>query len=370
MDEDARVRHPAQRHVLLAGGGSGGHVFPALAVGAELARRGWRVSFAGRPDGMERRLVEARGLGFVALAARPLVGRGALARARALATLGRSGWRARHEVRALGVDVVVATGGYASAPAGLGARWARRPLLLIEPNAVPGAANRWLARWAAAAAVAWPEAGRALACPSFVAGVPVREEFFAVPELRADAAPRVLALGGSQGAERLNRELPGALARALERAPELTVLHQCGERHLEAARARWSASGAAAGRVEVVPFVANVAQEMARATLVLSRAGAISLAEICAAGRPSLLLPLPLAGGHQRDNARRLADAGAAVVIDDDELDAERLGRRLGELAAGGEQLVAMGRRARALARPAAASAIADRVESLAGGGA
>lgn len=369
MDEDARARRSHPRHVLLAGGGSGGHVFPALAVGDELARRGWRVSFAGRPDGMERRLVEARGVEFVPLSARPLMGRGAAARALALATLARSVARARRRVRALGVDVVVGTGGYASAPAALGAVWARRPLLLIEPNASPGAANRWLARLAAAAAVAWPETGRALACPSFVAGVPVRAEFFAVPELAAGAPPRLLVLGGSQGAERLNRVLPAAVATALELVPELTVLHQCGESHIQAARSRWAESGVPATRIEVVPFLDDVAAAMAGATLVLSRAGAISLAEICAAGRPALLVPLALAGGHQRDNARRLSTAGAAVVIEEDELDAELLGRRLGELAGAGAALAAMGARGRALARPSAAATIADRVEALAGGG-
>jgi UDP-N-acetylglucosamine--N-acetylmuramyl-(pentapeptide) pyrophosphoryl-undecaprenol N-acetylglucosamine transferase len=369
MAEDARDPRTQARHVLLAGGGSGGHVFPALAVGAELARRGWRVSFAGRPDGMERRLVEARGVAFVPLAARPLVGRGPVARARALATVTLSALRARRRLRELGVDVVVGTGGYASAPAALGASWARRPLLLIEPNASPGAANRWLSHLAAAAAVAWPEAGRALACPSFVAGVPVRSEFFAVPGLDAGARPRLLALGGSQGAERLNRLLPAAVAVALGLAPELTVLHPCGEQHAEAARARWAESGVPEARVEVVPFVADVARELARTTLVLSRAGAISLAELCAAGRPSLLVPLALADGHQRDNARRLAEAGAAVVLEEEGLTAELLGRRLGELARGGAALATMGARARTLALPSAAAAIADRIEALAGGG-
>lgn len=367
MEESDRAPAPRPRHVLLAGGGSGGHVFPALAVGAELAGRGWRVSYAGDPAGMEARLVAGRGFAFVPLPARPLVGRGPLARLAALATLARSTAAARRAVGALGVDAVVGTGGYASAPAVLGAVWARRPALLVEPNARPGAANRWLSRWAAAAAVAWEAAGRELACPSFVAGVPIRPEFFAVPPLAADAPPRLLVLGGSQGSQRLNRLLPGAVAAALARVGALTVLHQCGERHVEEAGALWAASGVAADRFELVPFVADVAGALAAASLVVSRAGAITLAELCAAGRPALLVPLALAGGHQRDNAVHLEAAGAALRCAEEGATAAALGARLAEALADGAALAAMGARARALARPGGAAAIADRVAALAG---
>jgi UDP-N-acetylglucosamine--N-acetylmuramyl-(pentapeptide) pyrophosphoryl-undecaprenol N-acetylglucosamine transferase len=365
MDETARATAPHPRHVLLAGGGSGGHVFPALAVGEELARRGWRVSFAGDPRGMEARLVAGRGVEFVALAARPLVGRGPLARVAALATLARSTATARRLVRAREVDAVVGTGGYASAAGVLGGVWAGRPTLLVEPNARPGAANRWLSRFAAEAAVAWEEAGRELACPSFVAGVPIREGFFAVPPLAADAPPRLLVLGGSQGSQRLNRLLPAAVAQALARVPALTVLHQCGERHLEEARALWRASAVPEGRVELAAFVADVPAALAGASLVVSRAGAITLAEICAAGRPALLMPLALAGGHQRDNARRLEAVGAAFRREEEDATPESFGAGLADALGDGATLAAMGARARALARPAAAAAIAERVVAL-----
>jgi UDP-N-acetylglucosamine--N-acetylmuramyl-(pentapeptide) pyrophosphoryl-undecaprenol N-acetylglucosamine transferase len=365
MDEGVRAPGSRARHVLLAGGGSGGHVFPALAVGAELGRRGWRVSYAGDPAGMEARLVAGHGVDFVPLPARPLVGRGPLARLGALATLARSTAAARRAVRGLGIDAVVGTGGYASAPAVLGGAWARRPTLLVEPNARPGAANRWLSRVATAAAVAYEAAGRELACPSFVAGVPIRARFFALPALAADAPPRLVVLGGSQGSRRLNGLLPAAVARALARVPALTVLHQCGERHVEEARALWQASAVPAARVELVPFVADVAAALADATLVLSRAGAITLAEICAAGRPSVLVPLALAGAHQRANAALLEAAGAALRFEEEGATAEGLGARLADALADGAALAAMGARARALARPAAAAAIADRVASL-----
>ena len=366
MTDERRAPVPAP-HVLLSGGGSGGHVFPALAVGDELARRGWRVSFAGDPAGMESALVAARGVEFVPLAARPLVGRSAPARLRAAATLARSARRARGWVKREAVAVVVGTGGYASVPAVVGGRWARRPILLVEPNARAGAANRWLSRLAAAAAVAYPETALELRCASFVAGVPVRADFFAVPPLAAAAPPRLLVLGGSQGAQRLNRALPRALAPLVAERPEITILHQCGERNLTETAAAWEATGIAAARRDVVAFLDDVAAAMARATLVVSRAGAITLAEICAAGRPSLLVPLALAGGHQGANARALAAAGAALVVDESAATAEVLGAAIGELLADPARLAAMAAAARQLARPGAAAAIADRVEGLAG---
>lgn len=356
------------RHVLLAGGGSGGHVFPALAVGRELARRGWRVSYAGNAASMEERLAAAHGVPFVTLAARPVVGRGLPARASALALAARSALAARGAVRRLGIDAVVATGGYAAVPASLGGAWAGRPLVLVEPNARPGTANRWLSRLAAAAAVADPASGSELACRAFVAGVPVRDELFAVPELASSAPPCLLVLGGSQGSQRLNELLPAAVERALGRLPGLAVVHQSGERNLDAAARAWSAFPAARERVDLVPFVSDVASALAGASLVLSRAGAITLAELAAAGRPALLLPLPLAGAHQVENARRAEAAGAAFSLEDAELTGVALGDRLADLLGDPDRLVVMGRRARALARPDAAAVIADEVERLTGG--
>jgi UDP-N-acetylglucosamine--N-acetylmuramyl-(pentapeptide) pyrophosphoryl-undecaprenol N-acetylglucosamine transferase len=368
-DRDARptdsVRAGRARHALLAGGGSGGHVFPALAVGEELVRRGWRVSFAGDPRGMEKRLVEGRGVEFVPFAARPVVGRGAARRALALATITRSAFGARRWLRREQVDVVVGTGGYASAPAALGAALARLPLVLIDPNARAGVANRWLSRFAAAAAVGWESAATGLRCPARVTGVPVRAGFAAVPPLAAGAPPRLLALGGSQGSRRLNQLLPGAVAAARRSVPGLEVLHQCGERLAEEARAAWASAGDPPG-VECVPFVADVAGALAGASLVVSRAGAITLAEIAAAGRPAVLLPLALAGAHQLDNARSFEAAGAGRVIEEATADAAALGRRLAELLAAPAELAAMGARARGLARPGAAAAIADEAERVA----
>ncbi len=362
----------APHHVLLAGGGSGGHVFPALAVGDELRARGWRVSFVGMAGGMEERLVGERGVPFHGLPAKPLAGRGPLGKARALATLTGSAFTARRLVRETSADVVLGTGGYVSAPPVLGARLARRPVVLLEPNGKAGVANRWLSRWATGACVGYREAIADLKCPCWVTGVPVRSAFFQVPAelppgLFPDTAPRLLVLGGSQGAKQINEAMPAAAARLIARFPTIRVVHQAGARNLEEARAAYAKAGAGAPHVEVVPFLDDVAGAMAASHLLVSRAGAITLAEICAAGRASLLAPLAIAEGHQVGNARVLVQEGAADMIPSDELSADRLAARLEELLADGGRLAAMGRAARALARPRAAAEIADRVEEAGG---
>jgi UDP-N-acetylglucosamine--N-acetylmuramyl-(pentapeptide) pyrophosphoryl-undecaprenol N-acetylglucosamine transferase len=380
------------RHALLAGGGTGGHVFPALAVAEELLARGWRVSFAGTPTGLEARLVPERGIDFHVLPARPLLGRGPVAQARALATLARSAVSAAGLIRRLRVTAVLGTGGYVSAPAVVGGRLTGRPVLLLEPNARAGVANRWLSRCATAAAVGYAETARGLRCPATVTGVPVRPEFFAVPELSRNAAGGVsglsgagelstseapailgatralLVLGGSQGARQLNRALPAAAALLLAGMPELRIVHQAGARHLDETRAAYAAAGASPRQVQVVPFLDDVAGAMAACSLLVSRAGAVTVAEICAAGRAALLAPLAIAKGHQQDNARVLAAAGGAEVLALPDLEPAPLASRLGALLADGPRLAAMGRAARALARPDAAAAIAGLLEELAGG--
>jgi UDP-N-acetylglucosamine--N-acetylmuramyl-(pentapeptide) pyrophosphoryl-undecaprenol N-acetylglucosamine transferase len=354
---------PTSLHVLLAGGGTGGHVFPALAVGEELQARGWRVSFTGSTAGLEERLVTQRGLPFFPLPAKPLVGRGLLGKAQALTTAASSGRAAAKLIRQIGAHVVLGTGGYVSAPAVFGARLARRPILLLEPNGRAGVANRWLSRWATAAAVGYRETIADLKCPCFVTGVPVRSAFFAIPQTLPAGAPRLLVLGGSQGAQQINQAMPETAARLLEKLPELQILHQAGARNLDETKEAYKGME----NVEVVPFLDDVAGAMANSHLLVSRAGAITLAEICAAGRASLLVPLAIAQGHQVDNARLIVDAGGAEMIRSDEFSAEKLAARLEELLAARDRLAAMGRAARSLARPRAVAAIADRVEELGG---
>jgi UDP-N-acetylglucosamine--N-acetylmuramyl-(pentapeptide) pyrophosphoryl-undecaprenol N-acetylglucosamine transferase len=349
-------------HALLAGGGTGGHVFPAIAVGEALAARGFSVSFTGLADGMEARLVSARGLRFDPLPARPVLGKTAAQKATAFWTLMRSALAARGLVKRLDTRVVVGTGGYVSAPAVLGAWLARRPAFLVEPNARAGAANRWLSRFAKGAAVAHEEARAQLRCASEVLGVPVRDVFFSVPDPTFSGSPRLLILGGSQGARALNRELPPAIAALQSRFAGLAVVHQAGAKQLEETRAAYAAAGA---RANVLAFIDDVAAAMSGAWLVVSRAGAITTAEICASGRGSLLLPLEIAAGHQEDNARALERHGAARVLVAGEATAAGLERALGELLSAPATLGEMARVARALARPGAAAAIAERVEAV-----
>lgn len=346
--------------VVLAGGGSGGHVFPGLAVADVLRRRGCAVSWMGRPRGMERALVAARGIEYDGVPSRPFVGRGAAGRLLALVSLLPAVLRAAFRLRRRRAAAVLGTGGYVCAPAVLGAALLRIPAVLLEPNARAGTANRWLSGRVRTAAVAHPGAARDLRCPSRHTGVPVRAEFFDVPAPRPGSPLRVLVLGGSQGARDLNRALPPAAAELSRRGAELALVHQAGRDHVEVTRRAYAEAGV---RVEVRDFLEDVAAAMAAADLVVSRAGAITLAEICAAGRASLLVPLALAGGHQGDNAAELEAAGAARVV---AADAAALAARLVELAADPALLVEMGRRARALARPRAAEDIADLVLEVA----
>jgi len=363
-------------HALVAGGGTGGHVFPGLAVVKELAHRGWQVSWAGAASSMEEKLCKKYGVDFYSVPARPLVGRGPLGQAMALATLSRSAWSARKIIRRLGVQAVLGTGGYVSAGAVLGGRLAGVPVLLLEPNAEAGVANRMLSRFAVEAFVAF-EGEQRLSCPVRVCGVPVRPEFFDIaPQLPFGAPLKLLVLGGSQGSRQLNELLPAAIALLPESLGRVVVRHQSGGRHQKSLRKAyedqelpvvpvdgggWRPDGPRI-QIETPAFISHMASAMAESHLILSRAGAITLAEICAAGRPSLLLPLEAAGGHQKRNAERLVLAQAALMLGSADTP-EALALLLGDLLADRERLTAMADAARSLGRADAAKTIADRIE-------
>lgn len=348
-------------HVLVAGGGSGGHVFPAFAVAHELAERNCRVSWLGRMTGMEKTLVEEQGIPYYGLPAAAVVGRGLPQRVMALGRTAMSAVRARGLIRRQGVDAVLGTGGYASAPGVLGARLAGRPAVLLEPNATSGTANRWLSRWASAAAVASLPGARDLRCRVEPTGVPVRPEFHGPYSPPAATGPlRVLILGGSQGARQLNQLIPQALALESPGVENVEVVHQVGRAHVDEARSAYSEISLAGSQIEIVPFLDDMVAAMSKAHLVISRAGAITLAEICAVGRAALLLPLSLAGSHQEANARRLVSTGGARMISSKELTVEDLARVLGELLEDRETLTQMGNASRLLYRREAAATIAD----------
>lgn len=345
-------------HILLAGGGSGGHIFPALAVGEELVNRGVRVSFAGSPSGMEAEIVPARGLQFFPLAASAWVGRGLGQRLRTLGTLAGSTIAARGLVRREKVDLTLGTGGYVSVPAALGTRLARRPIVVLEPNAVAGTANRLVARFARGACVA-PAARPELACELWETGVPVRSSFLGGPvPLPATGPIRLLILGGSLGSHELNVATPQAVMEA-DRLGAVEVLHQSGRGHGAEVVSLWAKAG---HRAQVVEFVEDVAQALRTCHLVISRAGAITLAEIAAIGRGAVLVPLAAAGNHQGHNARERERLGAAVVVEGGTGLAQRLAAALQHLLADRAALEALALSASALARPDAAAFIADRL--------
>lgn len=367
----------AQGAFVIAGGGTGGHVMPALALGEALRGCGERVLFVGARRGIERRLVPQAGFELTTYGVRPFLGRGPLARLIALLALGIATLRALRLLRRRRAVLVIAVGGYASAPAALAGALLRLPVALVNTDAQPGSANRWLARLAKRVFVGFEAAAAAFPRPESVrvTGVPLRAAFTAKlgaaqpPRCGADGAKlRLFAFGGSQGAAQLNR----ALLRALPRlSPQrLSVVHQTGAASQEEAQRAWQAAGFDA---RVVAFEDDMPARLRWADLVVCRAGAMSVAELALAGRAALLAPLShVGGGEQRGNARELESAGAAHVLDARELPpgadfdsafADALVKLLGDP----EALREMGRRAALRARPDAAAQIAAECRALAG---
>ncbi|HKJ70413.1 MAG TPA: undecaprenyldiphospho-muramoylpentapeptide beta-N-acetylglucosaminyltransferase [Gammaproteobacteria bacterium] len=346
--------------VVIAAGGTGGHVFPALAVAAELRRRGVEVHFLGTASGLEARAVPAAGFPLETLEMRGLRGGGWRRWAALPTALSRAVWAARGVLRRLRPTAVLAMGGYVAVPAGLAARLGGNRLVLHEQNAVPGLAIRALRRLAAAVLTGFPEAAEALGPRARWAGIPVRAELLALPapaeRFNERSGPlRILVFGGSQGARFLNQRVPAWLA-ASGRA--VSVRHQSGERELETVRAAYREQAIEA---EVIPFIDDMASAYAWADLVVCRAGAATVAELAAVGAPAVLVPYPHAvDDHQRRNAEALVSRGAALCVTQDDWDgaglAARLDGELGERA----RLAAMGEAGRAFARPDAAAAVAD----------
>ncbi len=352
--------------VVFSGGGTGGHVFPGLAVAEELRSLGMRTAWIGRAGSLEERLVAAAGLEFRALPARPFMDRGVLARAIALGVLAGSTLRAAVLLRRLGAAVVLATGGFACAPAALAARLNGSGLYLLEPNAQSGLANRLLSRFATEAGTAFESAAGRLACEARLVGVPVRSAFRLVDEPRLPSdRTRVLVLGGSQGSAALNRQLPGLFARVARRAA-IEVTHQSGPSGVDDTRDRYRDQAAPAFQATVEGFIEDTAGAMAAHDLIVSRAGAVTVAEVAAAGRPAVYVPLPLAAGHQRGNAQAMVDAGAAVLVEQDDLQGEAAAERCAGLIADRARLLSMARAARAHSRGNAARTIAERVCAMA----
>ena len=354
--------------VLIAGGGTGGHVIPALAIGRAL-RDGYgaEVRFVGTARGIETRLVPEAGFRLELIRVGQLKNVSLMTRVRTFADLPLGMVRCLALMREFRPQVVVGVGGYASGPAMMAAILLGIPTLAYEPNAVPGLANRLVGRFVSAAAVSFEQTARYFRHAE-VTGGPVRQAIFEVPPRPAGAElqPRLLITAGSQGAKVFNETMPLIVVRLLEAVPGLTILHQAGARHLEATTAAYVASGADPARWEVRAFIDDMPAQYASCDLVLARAGS-TVAELAAAGKPSLLVPLPTAADdHQRRNAEVFAEAGAAVMLLQADATPERLLAELVRLFGDRDALQAMGAQARTLARFGALERIAEMVAGLA----
>ncbi|MGD0293496.1 MAG: undecaprenyldiphospho-muramoylpentapeptide beta-N-acetylglucosaminyltransferase [Terracidiphilus sp.] len=351
--------------VLIAGGGTGGHILPALAVARELvARHSAEVLFVGTARGMESRLVPEAGFNLRLIDVGQLKNVSLLTRLRTLLNLPGSIIACKRLIREFKPNIVFGVGGYASGPAMAAALLLRIPTMVFEPNAMPGLTNRLVGRRVQAAAVNFASAARWFRNAE-VTGIPVRQEFFT---LTAPTAPHLLIFGGSQGALLFNTHLPRIIPALLAAVPGLTVLHQSGERNLEQTQAAYAASGADPSRWQVRPFLSDMPARFAQATLVMARSGASTVAELAAASKPSLLVPFAAAADdHQRRNAEEMVKAGAALMLDEQALDVPgKLLSALTRLLQSAEGLDAMAVAARTQAHPAAAERIAGRLVALA----
>jgi UDP-N-acetylglucosamine--N-acetylmuramyl-(pentapeptide) pyrophosphoryl-undecaprenol N-acetylglucosamine transferase len=356
----------ANLRVLIAGGGTGGHIIPALAVARELVKRhGAEILFVGTPRGLESRLVPAAGFELHLIQVGQLKNVSLLTRLRTLADLPRSIFACRRIIREFKPGVVFGVGGYASGPGMAAALWTKTPAMAFEPNAMPGLANRLVGKRVQAAAVNFPAAAKWFRnCE--VTGIPVRPEFFAL-EPPQGTAPHLLVFGGSQGARIFNVHLPQIVMALLDAVPGLTVLHQSGARNFDSTLAAYAATGADPGRWRVEPFLDDMPERFAEAHLIMARGGASSVAEIAASGKPSLLVPFAAAADeHQKRNAEAMVAAGAAVMLEESELSMKLLDE-LAALLKNPERLARMGIAARSQAHPDAADRIADRLAALAG---
>lgn len=351
--------------VLIAGGGTGGHVIPALAIARELKSRfNADVLFVGTARGMENRLVPQAGFGLMRINVGALKNVSMLTRLRTLFGLPLAIREARKIITVFQPDVVVGVGGYASGPAMAAAIMSKIPTLAFEPNLVPGFANKIIGHRVSAAAVHFAETKQYFR-DAQVVGVPVRAEFFGVAPPVGAHSPTLLVFGGSQGAHAVNEAMMGALAAIQRQIPGLRLIHQTGERDYNDVQAAYASAGTAA---EVSAFIDNMPQAFAQADLLVCRSGASTVAEVTAAGKPAIFVPFPQAADdHQRRNAEAIVAGGAAVLIPQAELTSERLSQTVIELLSNPKRLREMSARARSLSHVDAAGRMARMVAELAG---
>jgi UDP-N-acetylglucosamine--N-acetylmuramyl-(pentapeptide) pyrophosphoryl-undecaprenol N-acetylglucosamine transferase len=354
--------------IVIAGGGTGGHLYPGIAVARELRRRMPEavVTFAGTARGIESRIVPREGFELDVIRSAGLKSVSPAAALRGIGLLPVSGADAWGIVSRRRPQLVIGVGGYSSGPVVLVAAVRRVSTMLLEQNAVPGFTNRMLAPFVSAAAVTFESTAAYFGRRGFVTGNPVRPEFFEpapAPAASTAGPPRILIFGGSQGAHAINMAMVEAAPRLAAHPGGLAITHQTGERDLDSVRDAYRSAGLIA-RVE--PFLYAMDREMKTADVVVCRAGATTIAELTAAGRPSVLIPLPTAADdHQRKNAEALAADGAAELLPQAQMTGERLAAVIGALATDVDRRRAMSDAAQRLAKPDAARAIVDRALGL-----
>lgn len=351
--------------IIIAGGGTGGHVIPALAIAQQLKKQfDAEVLFIGTARGIETRLVPQAGFPLELVQVGALKNVSLMTRAKTMFDLPRAIAASSRMLSEFDPEVVIGVGGYASGPAMVAAIRRRLPTLAFEPNVVPGFANRMIARWVSAAAVHFEET-----CRYFprcrVTGVPVRASFFSIAA-KTDGPPTLLVFGGSQGARAINQAMIESLTGLRAKIPGIHIVHQTGQRDYDRVLAAYSESGVSG---EVYRFIDDMPGTFGRVDLLVCRSGASTVGEITAAGKPAIFVPFPAAADdHQNVNARALERVGAAVVVEESNLGAAYLVDTIAALIGDSGRLRSMSVAARSLAHPKAVEEIAEMVMELAGG--
>ncbi|MCA9688813.1 MAG: undecaprenyldiphospho-muramoylpentapeptide beta-N-acetylglucosaminyltransferase [Myxococcales bacterium] len=366
----ARVEAGRGLRVLIAGGGTGGHLFPGIALAEEIRERGGEALFVGTERGIEARVLPRHGWPLETIEVVGIKGRGVLGLVRGLFKLPGAFFQSRAILRRFRPDVVIGVGGYASGPLVATAALLRVPTAIMEQNSIPGVTNRILGRVVRAVFTSFPDVGGHFPARKVVrAGNPIRRQLLErlddAPRA-SDHPPRLFVFGGSQGAQAINQAVLEALPSVLTAIPELELWHQTGEAEHARVQSGYAALGLTPPRARVDSFIHDMAAPYRWADLVLCRAGATSVAELAAVARPAILIPFPhAADDHQEWNARALVDVGAAVRLRQSELGEGRLADALTALLSDRERLTSMQEAMRTVARPAAAADIYDGMAAL-----
>lgn len=360
MADEAGETVKSALSIVIAGGGTGGHIYPGIAIAQEFKRRdpGTKVVFVGTAHGMETRIVPREGFELELIEVSALKRVGTWRRIKSLAQLPLSFLKVRSLMKKLRPDVVIGVGGYASGPVVLVASLMGIPTMIAEQNALPGFTNRVLGRFVRAAAVSFEEARGFFRGKAEITGNPVRADFFSITDRQPGERINVLITGGSQGSRAINEAMSRALTLFKDDLARFSFTHQTGEADFEKVRRAYAELGIDA---EVKPFIENMVSEFALADLVISRAGATTVAELAAAGKPALMIPFPFAADdHQRKNAEAVERAGAGRMILQAELTSDRLVRELLWLANDRAQLFRMAESSRRLGHPDAAASVVN----------